>query len=191
MNSEDIKELSKLGLSSDQIIAVIPFLEKILSRDVTLLSRRQSRDRERQRKFRAKTKQSIENEQNPSRDGHVMSQNTVDTYLLKDSIKKESKATGKRFDVVTLPESWREFCLTNRPDLNPDELFAEFGDYWRGVPGAKGCKLDWDATWRNRVREKFKRATQVSDYKIPEMKESREQYIARIKKSTDIKAVMG
>ena len=63
MNSEDIKELSKLGLSSDQIIAVIPFLEKILSRDVTLLSRRQSRDRERQRKFRAKTKQSIENEQ--------------------------------------------------------------------------------------------------------------------------------
>jgi hypothetical protein len=30
---------------------------------------------------------------------------------------------------------------------------AEFRDYWTAVPGAKGCKLDWSATWRNRVRD--------------------------------------
>lgn len=27
-----------------------------------------------------------------------------------------------------------------------------FVDYWRGIPGAKGRKLDWPATWRNWMR---------------------------------------
>ena len=38
--------------------------------------------------------------------------------------------------------------------LNPDEAAAEFRDYWAGVPGAKGRKLDWDATFRNRCRDR-------------------------------------
>ncbi len=29
---------------------------------------------------------------------------------------------------------------------------ARFRDYWAAVPGAKGVKLDWDATWRNWIR---------------------------------------
>jgi hypothetical protein len=31
-------------------------------------------------------------------------------------------------------------------------VFDEFRDYWIAVPGAKGVKLDWIATWRNWVR---------------------------------------
>jgi uncharacterized protein YdaU (DUF1376 family) len=46
----------------------------------------------------------------------------------------------------------REFCITARPDLDPEGAFATFRDYWVAQPGAKGCKLDWDATWRNWVR---------------------------------------
>ena len=34
-----------------------------------------------------------------------------------------------------------------------DEAVAEFRDYWRAVPGQRGIKLDWDATFRNRLRE--------------------------------------
>lgn len=34
-----------------------------------------------------------------------------------------------------------------------DEAVAEFHDYWRGVPGQRGRKLDWDGTFRNRLRE--------------------------------------
>lgn len=40
-------------------------------------------------------------------------------------------------------------------EIDPDELqrvFDEFKDYWISVPGAKGVKLDWLATWRNWVR---------------------------------------
>lgn len=33
-----------------------------------------------------------------------------------------------------------------------DGMWAEFIDYWIGVPGQRGTKLDWSATWRNRVR---------------------------------------
>lgn len=32
--------------------------------------------------------------------------------------------------------------------LDADRIFANFCDYWRSAPGAKGRKLDWDATWR-------------------------------------------
>lgn len=34
-----------------------------------------------------------------------------------------------------------------------DQAWAEFIDYWIGIPGTRGTKLDWSATWRNRVRQ--------------------------------------
>ena len=39
--------------------------------------------------------------------------------------------------------------------LTVEEVLKEeesFRDYWISVPGQKGVKLDWDATWRNRIR---------------------------------------
>lgn len=36
--------------------------------------------------------------------------------------------------------------------LNLRAVVDEFGDYWRGVPGRAGLKLDWDATFRNNCR---------------------------------------
>lgn len=34
-----------------------------------------------------------------------------------------------------------------------DAVLVEFVDFWAGVAGARGRKLDWDATFRNRCRE--------------------------------------
>lgn len=31
--------------------------------------------------------------------------------------------------------------------------WAEFVDYWAALPGQRGCKTNWLATWRNRVRQ--------------------------------------
>lgn len=39
------------------------------------------------------------------------------------------------------------------PHLDLKAINTEFVDYWVGIPGARGRKSDWDATWRNRVRE--------------------------------------
>lgn len=38
-------------------------------------------------------------------------------------------------------------------------VLDEFRDFWRSVPGARGVKLDWDATYRNRVRQVAQRST--------------------------------
>lgn len=57
-----------------------------------------------------------------------------------------------------LPPDWepsaeeREFAATERPDLNVDTEAAKFRDYWRAIPGAKGRRSDWPATWRNWIR---------------------------------------
>jgi hypothetical protein len=57
---------------------------------------------------------------------------------------------------IRLPADWqptpkdRQFALGL--GLNVSELLDNFRDYWIAVPGQKGCKLDWDATFRNRCR---------------------------------------
>lgn len=50
-------------------------------------------------------------------------------------------------------ENDRQFALNEGLSHDTiDRIAAEFRDYWISVAGAKGTKLDWSATWRNRVR---------------------------------------
>ena len=70
--------------------------------------------------------------------------------------KKEEPSGSSKKRPTRLPDDWQ-----------PDEAFARqqglsladvarqadrFRDYWRAVPGQKGVKADWNATWRNWVR---------------------------------------
>ena len=59
-----------------------------------------------------------------------------------------------------LSRAWAEQAREIGPTLTTEqihEIAAEFHDYWVAVPGAKGCKLDWLATWRNWVRKEARR----------------------------------
>lgn len=47
----------------------------------------------------------------------------------------------------------RAWAAAETPGLDVDAETRAFVDYWRGVPGARGRKLDWPATWRNRLRD--------------------------------------
>lgn len=58
-----------------------------------------------------------------------------------------------------LPEGWTPspagYQLARDHGLWDDEielLLAEYRDYWAAEPGSRGRKLDWEATFRNRVR---------------------------------------
>jgi len=68
-------------------------------------------------------------------------------------IKEEKTQRASR-----LPQDWQPndrmlaFCENERPDLNPIEVAATFRDYWHSQAGQKGVKADWEATWRNWVR---------------------------------------
>lgn len=77
--------------------------------------------------------------------------------------RQEPSGEGERSRGSRLPADFPTpteiaFCRSERPDLDADLLAAKFRDYWLGVPGAKGRKCDWPATWRNFVRSEFSRA---------------------------------
>jgi hypothetical protein len=75
----------------------------------------------------------------------------------KAKIEKEKTQRATR-----LPNDWQPtdrmlaFCENERPDLNALEVADTFRDYWVSQPGQKAVKADWEATWRNWVRNQRK-----------------------------------
>ena len=69
-----------------------------------------------------------------------------------------------------LSEDQKQFCVKERPDLDPVKVSASFKDYWISVAGAKGVKKDWDATWRNWVRNQRFQKSAMPENNIPEWK---------------------
>ena len=51
-----------------------------------------------------------------------------------------------------LPDEWEYWANKERPDLNARQVAEQFRDFWCAKPGKDGVKLDWQATWRNWVR---------------------------------------
>ena len=67
--------------------------------------------------------------------------------------KSKNPKTGSRLpDDWTLPDDYRAFCTTERPDLDPQKVADKFADHWRGKAGRDGVKLDWLSAFRNWVR---------------------------------------
>lgn len=51
-----------------------------------------------------------------------------------------------------LPAEWETWCRAERPDLEPSVIALTFRDFWVAKAGKDAAKLDWEATWRNWVR---------------------------------------
>jgi len=66
---------------------------------------------------------------------------------------KEKQQRGSRLTqdwvLTNLMDQWAK---QERPDLDVRQVAEQFKDYWIAQAGQKGVKLDWDATWRNWVR---------------------------------------
>ena len=73
----------------------------------------------------------------------------TDTAKSKALVSRKGARLEKPF---TLPLDWIEWAKEYNPALNIQVTADSFADYWHGVAGAKGVKLDWFATWRNWVR---------------------------------------
>jgi hypothetical protein len=80
------------------------------------------------------------------------------------NLKKNLMLTSYR-----LPEDWQpreNDILTMKEHFPSIDLKLEthaFRDYWRSVAGARGKKADWDATWRNWIRNSYKRNKPTND----------------------------
>lgn len=72
------------------------------------------------------------------------------------SSKEDSAAKrGSRIpEDFIISEDMRKWAAKEVPLVDLDRYLEPFKDYWRGVPGAKGVKLDWVGTWRNDMRKK-------------------------------------
>lgn len=120
-------------------------------------------------KTRAQTAKRVANHKTNAQvtqETQIANADTVTNALPREEKRREDKekkeptpsskagATGSR-----LPADWKpnladtEYCKTERPDLLPSKVAQNFYDYWIAIPGAKGRKLDWSATWRGWVRK--------------------------------------
>lgn len=79
----------------------------------------------------------------------------TDTDTKKEQARQRSR--GSRLLIADLPVDWRVWCEQERPDLNPPAVWAAFHDFWIAKAGKDGVKLDWQATWRNWVRNEKRR----------------------------------
>ena len=78
-----------------------------------------------------------------------------------DTSKKKSKTKvlpkkGERFNFEKhVNDVWAEEAARIKPQFTKQDIQEQmsiFTDYWNGIAGAKGVKLDWIATWRNWIR---------------------------------------
>ena len=87
----------------------------------------------------------------------------------------KEKSQGTSFTLETLPDDWKDTAEKLAPDLAPEKLFEEFSDYWKAVPGERGRKKDWLATFRNHIRNlpdwKRKNFRKTNSYREPETRE--------------------
>jgi hypothetical protein len=62
-----------------------------------------------------------------------------------------------------LPDDWRGWAQQERPDLDPEVTACRFADFWRGKAGKDARKVDWQATWRNWVRNERRAAPAAAE----------------------------
>lgn len=65
---------------------------------------------------------------------------------------RPSASRGTRLEKpFVLPAKWQEFAERERPQFDALLEGQKFANYWHGVVGTRGTKLDWEATWHNFV----------------------------------------
>lgn len=74
-----------------------------------------------------------------------------------------ASSRGTRLDPEWIPATEvRDKLAAEFPAVSQRAEFAKFRDYWAGVPGAKGRKADWTATYRNWIRRAAENAPAAS-----------------------------
>lgn len=73
-------------------------------------------------------------------------------------VKAKAAARGSRIPEGFTPSEATLAALRAEGIAAPAAALASFRDYWAGVPGQRGVKLDWEGTYRNWVRRDATRA---------------------------------
>lgn len=98
----------------------------------------------------------------------------------RDREEKRREDLGSQARGTRLPSDWQPKEHRERSD----EL-AKFRDYWTAIPGSKGVKLDWDATWRNWIRNARAPQLNLSTTVSREPVISREENLERMRRQLE------
>jgi hypothetical protein len=166
-----ILEMHAAGIPVDMIANAVATLEEAMAAravstgnpvDTSMMEKRRAWDRERKRRQRASansTGHPADSTGIPP-DASCIISKKEDVLSIEVKEKKESKRERKNARGTRCPPDFaiddddRKFAASL--GIPPDIVEAEtpqFIDYWSSVSGAKGVKLDWKATWRNRMRD--------------------------------------
>jgi DNA-binding transcriptional ArsR family regulator len=87
------------------------------------------------------------------KDVHPTPERRSPITIKEPSVNHQSNNRGARLPADWYPEDGLlKWAVETRPDLYIPAVVEQFRDYWIAVPGAKGRKLDWQATFKNWVR---------------------------------------
>jgi hypothetical protein len=168
-----IAEMHSAGIPMEAIIRSVATLEEAMAAravsignpvDTSMMEKRRAWDRERKRKQAALRKSGgIPPELStgiPAETPCIIREKKeeaiqVEVKEKKESKKRDTRARGSRIPPdFSIDDDDRAFAASL--GIPPEIIEAEtpqFIDYWSSVAGAKGVKLDWKATWRNRMRD--------------------------------------
>lgn len=170
-----IAEMHGKGIPVELIVSTVARFEEAMAAravstispvDTSTIDKRRAWDRERKRRQRELERlaemSAISTGHPPDSAGIPPDAASILTFLSGSPTeevkeKKESKrnARGTRIPPdFSIDDEDRKFAAGL--GIPPDAVEAEtpqFIDYWISVPGARGLKLNWKATWRNRMRD--------------------------------------
>lgn len=162
--SELMKAMADAGAPFDAILIAMRALEAkdavIAERDAAAAEKR-ARDAERKRNERNGVGVQGQSKDNPER----VQKTPIDNILLpQEHNPSEAKASlaprGKKPKSIRLPDDWEPEPLTGetlemvsvwQPGRLEREL-AKYRDYWKQASGRRAAKPDWQAAWRNWLR---------------------------------------
>jgi hypothetical protein len=168
-----IAEMHGKGIPVEFIVRAVETLEEAMAAravstghpvDTSTIDKRRAWDRERKRREREREKLSANSTGHPpdstgipADTSCIIREKKEEAIQVEVKEKKESKrnARGTRIQPdFAIDDDDRKFAASL--GIPPDIVEAEtpqFIDYWSSIPGAKGVKLNWKATWRNRMRD--------------------------------------
>ena len=147
-----VREMLARGVDHDVIVIAVEAAETVAAgRNSTEIPRNSSE--EILEKRRAKDRERKVNSKEIPRNSTEFHGNEKSASII--DIKKVSSKRGERLSVEWAPSAEdRAFAKQlGWSDPQIDREGENFRDYWAAVPGAKGTKLDWPATWRKWIRD--------------------------------------
>jgi hypothetical protein len=168
-----IEYLRSQGMSGDQIVEAIAAVETgrrderwayEAPTEDSVAEKRRAYDRLRKAEQRANKERvstglppdippdNRDKERSPTPPKEITTNPLVEPY---GSTSPQRTRRGKRLaaDWKPSPEAWAYGLSLGFSEHQLGGELDQFRDYWCAVAGARGVKLDWDATWRNRLRD--------------------------------------